>query len=681
LTPNVFAGAPEPGSLASLVARPATDTQWFTGLPVAEDLHDWWEAVIGGGWIERILTTVGLGGDTVDLTIDLPGTLAAWAVSFLLEQIGPLTTILDYLGGNPTEVEKFGETLSNVARRTTGSAQRLSHTVQQVAWTGQAATGYQSTADVSRDAIASLGIAADGLSAAIRMLNLLVSVVRSIVRELISQCVASLAVRIPLWAAAGGAVTALTGGVASIVVLPALVAKVVAWIAACARKIRRWVRPLLASAHQLAGLLGHHLETLLNAVKSLLRRSPAGTPSVAPRPVGVDWAMAAAAYSRTPDGLVDEAVAARLAEALPRTDAADGVEAGLTRFVSAALGQDLTLTRVGGVEGRTGAPVRLVRDNTGKVVAVAKAFPQFDVFMRELSALERLRSPGFTRFHVPEAKAVGVLDTPDGPAGVLLTTVAPGRAVDDLFANVGNATGAVRGEHFATLSRSVQDTAAALAELHTMPAGTGRLVPASFIDFNAGRARMRVDLLLADPYLYEKLGGLPIDQLRQRLDDAIAASQSSPGLTALAHGDAHPGNVFWDETHGVTFIDTSDGHMSMDNVGRAIAAPERDIANFTLRIAQVGQKYGLEDGEVAQLTESFLGSYRDAGGAPPNDSRMKMFATRLALFDLVWKGREVRAALGDGGQYVPAADPALDSLVADLRGEVGLLKRAALGWE
>jgi hypothetical protein len=144
-TPTVFSAA-GPG-LGSLVARPATDTDWYTGLPIAEDQHDWYQAISGGGWIDQSLTTTGLVGDLVNLTNDLPGTLAAWAATH-------------------PKPRHSAKPWIKLARHASDTGQRLDHTVDQAPWTADAADRYKTAADTSRDpAVLSPRLRFPGLSA------------------------------------------------------------------------------------------------------------------------------------------------------------------------------------------------------------------------------------------------------------------------------------------------------------------------------------------------------------------------------------------------------------------------------------------------------------------------------------------------------------------------------------
>jgi hypothetical protein len=406
---------------------------------------------------------------------------------------------------------------------------------------------------------------------------------------------------------------------------------------------------------------------------SLISKALSGPTTLAP--TDVDGALALAVDSRTPDGGVDSAAVGRLVDALPVIDVL-GAPSGtaLADFVSHALGRDdLRLVPVEGpgAKGQSGAPVSLIRDGSGAVIAIAKTFPNAAEFVRELSSLQRLASPEFTRVHIPDPLAVAVTHTPQGPAGVLVTTAAPGRAIDDMITAAGTAHGIERSQRLAELSTAISDTAAALAELHTGPTGSGGRVDPGYLDFHLGEARRGMDRVMGARELYESLD-LPVDDLSRRLDEAIALARQHELGAALVHGDAHPGNFFWHPQHGVTFIDTPTFHFSMDDTGSPIASPERDISNFQQRLDHYGRRLGLEQAEITQLQSTFLQVYRDAGGAHLDAEAMNVFNARSVLNKLLDIGRRVQEMQA---QSIEGESSQLTGMLDALAGEARALLR------
>ncbi|GAA1786881.1 phosphotransferase [Planosporangium flavigriseum] len=398
----------------------------------------------------------------------------------------------------------------------------------------------------------------------------------------------------------------------------------------------------------------------------------------ASEPTGADpeVATALAVECRTPNGLVDEAALARFIESVPKldVDGPGGTVGALSRFTADALG--IAGARVlpvdgGPGKGQSGAPVYLVTDESGQLVAVSKIFPAVEQMVRELSALDRLGADEFRHFAVPRARGAAVLETPGGVAGALVMSVAPGRSLFDLLTDVPKPGSPDRPKALAELKQAVADTAVAFAELHSRPAGSGGPVDAGFLRFNHGLAQQQNAALAAHRAILEEME-LDVDGLSRRVDAAVQAVMAEPGGSTVMHGDAHPGNVFWDPTHGVTFIDTPNCHFSFDDAGRPIGSPARDISNMVERLAHFSREAGFEWTEITDLQTTFLEVYRQSDGPRIPDAADTAFTVKFAVRDIL----ETLTALTE-----PNVEPqVVQRLQLQLEDEIALLRRA-LRWE
>jgi hypothetical protein len=402
-----------------------------------------------------------------------------------------------------------------------------------------------------------------------------------------------------------------------------------------------------------------------------------GSPADGPLPPAGERAdlTELAAATRTPNGLVDPGALARFVDAAPRLDIGDGGLAGTLRdFAADSLGrQDVAVASLGAGPGKgeSGAPIYLVRDGQGNLAAVLKIFPRVEEMVRELSALDRLAAPEFTRFRLPGVEGVAVVELPGGTAGALVFSVAPGRSVFDMIGDISRTAPVDRPAALAELREAVWESGAALAELHSRPAGSGGPVDRGFLEFSHGLARRELAAVLDHR---EVLAGrsLDVEELSQRVDEALGAALATPGGAALIHGDAHPGNIFWDPSERVTFIDISHGHFGMDSAGAPIASPARDVANMVERLAHFAGEAGFESHEAQDLQSVFLDAYQQSGGPSIPQAAVTGFAVRFAIRDVL-----------DTLNKLSAADPRSDdvSLLRDqLTKEINLLRRV-LRWE
>ncbi|WP_144127219.1 toxin glutamine deamidase domain-containing protein [Catellatospora sichuanensis] len=365
--------------------------------------------------------------------------------------------------------------------------------------------------------------------------------------------------------------------------------------------------------------------------------------------------------------VIPQAVADLIDGAQVLPNGADGQPA-VADFAAAALGRPVRLAEITGstgAKGLSGAPVMLVQDEDGRNVGVVKAFPDAEEFARELSALQRLRTREFTWFGTPAA--LGIAATPQRH-GVVVSALAPGKAIDDLITDVGRSTGAEWAPAFTQLEWSVVGVGAALADLHTSAEGSGRPVAREFLDRHVAVVRkwtgQVVDTMRTLPDR-----GWDLEELTRRVEQTIAEARDVRGWAALAHGDAHPGNFFWHPERGLTVIDLPMLHHAMDGDGNPIGAPERDLAYFEIKLTDFGMTLGLKPEELAHLRLAFRNGYRDAGGPDPDPRLMALFGVRGAIHVL----KEVPYRMRNDRRYRRT------SLSDLIEARLGLL-REALKW-
>jgi aminoglycoside phosphotransferase (APT) family kinase protein len=163
-----------------------------------------------------------------------------------------------------------------------------------------------------------------------------------------------------------------------------------------------------------------------------------------------------------------------------------------------------------------------------------------------------------------------------------------------------------------------------------------------------------------------------------RVAELLDAGLAEPGGASLMHGDAHPGNLFWDPSHGITLIDAPHAHFAMDQAGRPIGTPARDYANMMERLAHFGYEAGLSSPEVAALQTNFAETYAAMGGPPIPEAAVAAFTIRFALRDVLDTLTALRT-IDQADSPFRAVRQETRMLREQLRTELGLLRRA-LGW-
>ena len=343
---------------------------------------------------------------------------------------------------------------------------------------------------------------------------------------------------------------------------------------------------------------------------------------------------------RTADGRVNPLAMKSLLHKLVEIDNTNDAWSKFTADALGVLSVRLEEVENGRATGWSGASVYLVQGASGVVVAVMKIFPKLEELVRELSSLARLRSCEFTQFTIPYPLGVAKINN-SNDAGILVSTVARGKSIADLIADVGkSSTESDRRNALTQLKDASKAVARALAQLHTQPTGSGGCLSNSCLSVQIDQARKLAKEFAAESWTYQESTQLDTNKVQYQLENLVQKCLNDCSSSALVHGDAHPGNIFWDSDAGVTLIDTPTLHFSMDSEGKPIGAPERDIAIFYQRIGHFGRRANVSENETQMVQEIFLSAYDYYGGATRSAKKLRMFGARYVLGDLLLTGKE-----------------------------------------
>lgn len=251
-----------------LVAPRVDSTTWYSGVGIAETVEMTVEGIHGGSWIDITLGGVGTAVETAVWVLDPIGALVAAGFGYAVEHLQPLSDVLDWLAGDPDQVNANANTWRNVATEHADIAdlyvRAIRHQVPD--WQGQAADAYRHQAGHTIVMLGALGKAAEGMAAIVAMTGSLVHLVRTLVRDLIGELVSILLVRIPLWTLE----TVGTFGIAS----PYVAAQITALVAKWGARIARLLRALARSLRNLMPAIST-LDEAMTAVGALLRQRSA----------------------------------------------------------------------------------------------------------------------------------------------------------------------------------------------------------------------------------------------------------------------------------------------------------------------------------------------------------------------------------------------------------------------
>ncbi|EOD66834.1 WXG100 family type VII secretion target [Amycolatopsis vancoresmycina] len=252
----------------------ADDRSTLEGAGLLQDFWDAGAAVADGNWTEG-LVNAGFGATGIaGLVADPIGTLASAAVGWAMEFFPWLREPLDWLTGDQVALENMVGTWENVGKELEKISTDLQDTVKKdsAAWEGASADAYRAFAEDRAATYAGVATGANAISKLVEICKTILSVVRSIVRDLISECVGkliSIACRYPGPALPAGMATEGT-------------AEAVKTGSRCMQWIQKLVR-----AFRRAQALFHRIGEVFNRVRDVLRRGAERLPGPLRRVGGV----------------------------------------------------------------------------------------------------------------------------------------------------------------------------------------------------------------------------------------------------------------------------------------------------------------------------------------------------------------------------------------------------------
>jgi Ser/Thr protein kinase RdoA (MazF antagonist) len=367
--------------------------------------------------------------------------------------------------------------------------------------------------------------------------------------------------------------------------------------------------------------------------------------AVAPPPSSVDKARQFMHSQPAPGGRIASSTVDGLMALVDNYTANEAsLESSVIKFAEAHLpSTDRPLSpkvmEAGGSKGVSGAPVILVKDAKGTVVAVAKACPKkgertdHSDLAKELRVQNRLTGLRLSKSQCPDLIGIGKCYAQEEYYGLLLYTVAPGNSLDDIITKAGKAPQAERAECMQQLKSASQKSGTALAELHTssrsqQPADSQRLTALYNDRFKEFKA-----LVSSQPLpCFAKIN---IPEFQTAFNALLVDFRANPGPAVISHGDAHPGNIFFDGRQ-VTLIDNPSMSENFDSNGTGLGVAAWDAALFDQRIADFG-RVGMQmtAQEIQEVENAFDEAYKLSGGSDVTTTPSLAFCQAVRCMELI----------------------------------------------
>jgi len=186
---------PGPGTSNPLVKTDAaSDESSLEGAGILQDFWDTGAKITSGDWAEGLANlangTIGL----VGLAADPIGTLLSAGFGWIIEHVPFLRDLLDMLVGDQVALDNMIGTWENVGKELEQVGEDLNKTVDHDSanWKGPAADAYRTFAKDRADLYAGLASGANAMGMLVGLCKTILAVVRTIVRDLVSEALAKI---------------------------------------------------------------------------------------------------------------------------------------------------------------------------------------------------------------------------------------------------------------------------------------------------------------------------------------------------------------------------------------------------------------------------------------------------------------------------------------------------------
>ncbi|WP_205325234.1 WXG100 family type VII secretion target [Glycomyces sp. YM15] len=184
-----------------LVADVQDSHRWYTGSGIGESIADVVIAIQNGEWVDASLAVFMTGLEGVGGFLDPIGTIASTGISWIMEAVEPLREFLDDIAGDADILTAHAATWNNMAAELLAVKDELDAYIDAdiATWSGEAANAYRERMDFNVEGLDGLSGLCAAMSAATTGAGTLVTITRELVRDIISELVATLLIRIPVW--------------------------------------------------------------------------------------------------------------------------------------------------------------------------------------------------------------------------------------------------------------------------------------------------------------------------------------------------------------------------------------------------------------------------------------------------------------------------------------------------
>lgn len=307
---------------------------------------------------------------------------------------------------------------------------------------------------------------------------------------------------------------------------------------------------------------------------------------------------------------------------LPKYDSERSLEDAVRRFAKDELLLtvgvhtiiDASLTDIGG---KSDDPVFLAYDEAGNLCYVVKAFRNpsdlSSKFLPEISALDLIDQLALPGVAPVRPIAFAVYSQENDEWGLLLETAAKGQRLDQYVYQLGALQPASkeRLDFLAVCQNAFRKLGEGFAKLHARKSTRPNYLPQQDLE----KYDQKLSQILDSPFIKDALQKrFPIDQFVRYTENIKARASHFPIYYSYWHGDAHMGNMFYDQQkEAIYFIDVAKMHQSISIQGEPLLSGTMDLIRVeeNLRRKAIGH---LREDELQSLVHTFYNAYEQSSG-------------------------------------------------------------------
>lgn len=262
-------------------------------------------------------------------------------------------------------------------------------------------------------------------------------------------------------------------------------------------------------------------------------------------------------------------------------------------------------------EGLSGFPLFFIKHRDKGVLFVIKAFLDENALMANTMTLGSFLVAALALKESKPTLPIGHVEhVKEGHRAVLIALeAAKGESLHNLLIKVGEAPlgSPLRQDRFNSLINAVSKSAKALAELNKAHSEKSHGLAPRFLE----RDKLWIDDFLAVIEQYPNLTPFKKQKAAKQIKFFNAEMQKKPMAIGYIHGDAHPGNLFYDSEQDLLFFTDLDRVCSSIGANGEPAGPVAFEYVFALLSLKFDASlHGLTTEEIQKIEESFHEAYK-----------------------------------------------------------------------